>query len=129
MKPSFFFLLVLFATSSSAQTMMMNYNKVHYKDQTKAYTLFETYFVPEFDKMVDQGKISNFGLLGHGWGDEWNMNYFITAKTQQELMHTFSEVFKATRQSMGAEKWNEFMALIVEHKDNLYDVRHYHDGH
>ena len=79
------------------------------------------------DALVDEGKLINFGMLGHGWGDEWNLNYFMTAKNQDELIKAFGKGFSEAIKAMGPEKWKKMKGMIMEHKDNLYDVRHYHD--
>ena len=113
--------------SLTAQSMMMNFNKVHLGDQTEAYEMFEEFFIPQYDALVDEGKLINFGMLGHGWGDEWNLNYFMTAKNQDELIKAFGKGFSEAIKTMGPEKWKKMKGMIMEHKDNLYDVRHYHD--
>ena len=89
--------------------------------------MFEEFFIPQYDALVDDGKLINFGMLGHGWGDEWNLNYFMTAKNQDELIKAFGKGFSEAIKTMGPEKWKKMKGMIMEHKDKLYDVRHYHD--
>tara|TARA_B100000700_G_scaffold315433_1_gene403480 strand:+ start:6372 stop:6764 length:393 start_codon:yes stop_codon:yes gene_type:complete len=125
-------ILILMITSFNLNAqqgfVMFNQNKVEFANQNKAYKIFDDYFNPVWNQLVDEGMITSYSLMTHGWGDEWNLNYMIVTESHEAFLKAWSEGFKRIRNSMPQEKWNELMKYTLEHKDNLYSLRHHYSG-
>ena len=94
----------------------------------KAYKIFDDYLNPIWNQLVDEGMIISYSMMTHAWGDEWNLNYMIITKDHASFLKAWSEGFKRIRSTVPQEKWDELMRYTLEHKDNLYSLRHHYDG-
>ena len=108
--------------------VMLNQNKVEFSNQGKAFKLVDEYFNPVWNQLVDEKMIISYSVMTHGWGDEWNLNYMIVTENHEAFLKAWSEGFKRIRNTMPQEKWNELMNYTIEHKDNLYSLRHHYSG-
>jgi len=130
MKNLFLIIILFFAINANAQQgfVMMNQNKVEFSNQEKAYKIFDDYLNPIWNQLVDEGMIISYSMMTHAWGDEWNLNYMIITKDHASFLKAWSEGFKRIRSTVPQEKWDELMRYTLEHKDNLYSLRHHYDG-
>ncbi|NND05552.1 MAG: hypothetical protein HKN87_04155 [Saprospiraceae bacterium] len=100
-------------------TVVFSQNKCDYgkleglREKTKSVS------APILNELVQEGKLINWGILEHSWGDEWNWNIYYAAKdipTFLDAFNTFvSEASKADSQFV-SEIWNS----CFEHKDAMY---------
>ena len=120
--------MTFFCFNATAQNgfVMLNQNKVEFSNQGKAFKLIDEYFTPVWNQLVDEKIIISYSVMTHGWGDEWNLNYMIVTKNHETFLMAWSEGFKRIRNTMPQEKWDELMKYTIEHKDNLYSLRHHY---
>lgn len=80
-------------------------------------------FRPYAQEQIDAGRLMDYGILTHAWGDEWNVvDYFIA-----EDMETWGSAWSAILSSLGegdpeGEMFQAFAELCPDHKDNIYTV-------
>ncbi len=74
-------------------------------------------------ELEDEGMIAGFGILTHGWGDEWNvMDWFAV-----EDMHAFHTAWAEAVSRMNTrdpegQMFSEFSEICPRHKDNIWNV-------
>ena len=77
------------------------------------------------DDLEEEGMIQGYGILTHGWGDEWNlMDWFAV-----ENMHAFHTAWSEALSRMNAaDPDGEGVAVFTEacdrHKDNMWQIVH-----
>lgn len=77
------------------------------------------------DDLQEEGMIQGYGILTHGWGDEWNlMDWFAV-----ENMHGFHTAWSEALQRLGAqegtaEDFAKFTEVCKRHKDNMWQIVH-----
>ncbi len=111
-----------FAQSSERPLLVISQNKVLLSDVGKVNKIGDSIFVPILKELVDEGFIYSFGQFNHSWGDEWNVNYWYTAKDMASFEKFWGEyVNRVSNRHPGA------FASIVKynkaHKDNMYTIR------
>lgn len=84
------------------------------------------YMRPAAQEMVDEGLITNWGLLRHFWGDEWNLVFYTTAADPAAVMEANVEMNRRAgeRARAGGEdpEVNPLYRSCTEHKDSIYSV-------
>tara|TARA_B100001939_G_scaffold317874_1_gene304866 strand:+ start:189 stop:584 length:396 start_codon:yes stop_codon:yes gene_type:complete len=123
-----FLITTTFTLKAQQGFVMLNQNKIEFANQGKAYKLFDDYLNPVWNELVDEGMIVSYSMMTHLWGDEWNLNYMIVAESHEAFLKAWSEGFRRIRSTMPQEKWDELMSYTLEHKDNLYSLRHHYSG-
>lgn len=78
-------------------------------------------------QMVTEGKFLDYGLLQHGWGDEWNVVDYFTVDSLGAFFTHFSELVRrlgeANRQRpQGTDSLPPFTQVCTQHKDVIYFV-------
>ena len=121
-------ILACFNLKAQQGFVMLNQNKVEFANQDKAFKLFDDYLNPVWNQLVDEGMIISYSMMTHAWGDEWNLNYMIITESHEAFLKAWTEGFKRIRSTMPQEKWDELMKYTLEHKDNLYSLRHHYSG-
>ncbi len=86
------------------------------------------YWAPGFDKLVDEGKLINWGYITHAWGDEWNVVVHYVAKDFATFQNAWNEGLKSFTESAPEEVGDELIGMISAHKDGIYTGQHYYDG-
>jgi hypothetical protein len=84
--------------------------------------LQDSVFTPTLNAFVDEGKLIDWGVLVHEWGDEWNWNIYYTAESHAAFVDFWAEyVDRLDQQHPG---WfDRFGTLCAEHRDNIYTIR------
>jgi len=123
MKKHFLFWATLFLSlgSLTAQnpTVVFSQNKCDYgkldglRDKTEAIS------APILNDLVQQGKLLNWGILEHSWGDEWNWNIYYAAKDIPTFLDAF-ETFVSESTKADPEFISEYWEACFEHKDAMY---------
>jgi hypothetical protein len=81
------------------------------------------------DDLQEEGMIQGYGILTHGWGDEWNlMDWFAV-----ENMHTWHLAWSEALSRMNAadpegEGYATFVEACESHKDNMWQIVHPPEG-
>ena len=119
-------IVLLFVTYSHAQIMVISQNKVVFNKMKEYHELSEKFWNPVFDKLVDEGKLDEVGTLGHAWGDEWNVVGYYKAKDIASFEKAWSEGYQEFAKKTPQNVQNKIQAMIIEHKDNIYQLKHSH---
>ena len=108
----------------SAQIMVVSQNKVVFNKMKEYHDLMEKHWNPVFDKLVDEGKLDEVGSLSHSCGDEWNIVGYYKAKDLASFEKAWSEGYKKFADNTPQNVRNRITAMIIEHKDNIYQIKH-----
>ena len=119
-------IVLLFVTYSHAQIMVISQNKVVFNKMKEYHELSEKFWNPVFDKLVDEGKLDEVGTLGHAWGDEWNVVGYYKAKDIASFEKAWSEGYQEYAKKTPQNVQNKIQAMIIEHKDSIYQLKHSH---
>ena len=119
-------IILLFVTYSHAQIMVISQNKVVFNKMKEYHELSEKFWNPVFDKLVDEGKLDEVGTLGHAWGDEWNVVGYYKAKDIASFEKAWSEGYQEYAKKTPQNVQNKIQAMIIEHKDSIYQLKHSH---
>ena len=119
-------IVLLFVTYSHAQIMVILQNKVVFNKMKEYHELSEKFWNPVFDKLVDEGKLDEVGTLGHAWGDEWNVVGYYKAKDIASFEKAWSEGYQEFAKKTPQNVQNKIQAMIIEHKDSIYQLKHSH---
>ena len=119
-------MIVLFVTYSQAQIMVISQNKVKFSSVKEYHELSEKYWNPVYDKLVDEGKLDEVGSLSHAWGDEWNVVGYYKAKDIASFEKAWSEGYEEFVEKTPQNVRNRIQAMIIEHKDSIYQLKHSH---
>ena len=119
-------IVLLFVTYSHAQIMVISQNKVVFNKMKEYHELSEKFWNPVFDKLVDEGKLDEVGTLGHAWGDEWNVVGYYKAKDIASFEKAWSEGYHEFAKKTPQNVQNKIQAMIIEHKDSIYQLKHSH---
>lgn len=119
-------IVLLFVTYSHAQIMVISHNKIVFNKMKEYHELSEKFWNPVFDKLVDEGKLDEVGTLGHAWGDEWNVVGYYKAKDIASFEKAWSEGYQEFAKKTPQNVQNKIQAMIIEHKDSIYQLKHSH---
>ena len=119
-------IVLLFVTYSHAQIMVISQNKVVFNKMKEYHELSEKFWNPVFDKLVDEGKLDEVGTLGHAWGDEWNVVGYYKAKDIASFEKAWAEGYQEFAKNTPQNVQNKIQAMIIEHKDSIYQLKHSH---
>ena len=119
-------IVLLFVTYSHGQIMVISQNKVVFNKMKEYHELSEKFWNPVFDKLVDEGKLDEVGTLGHAWGDEWNVVGYYKAKDIASFEKAWSEGYQEFAKKTPQNVQNKIQAMIIEHKDSIYQLKHSH---
>jgi hypothetical protein len=62
--------------------------------------------------------------LSHSWGDEWNVVGYYKAKDLAFFEKAWSEGYKKIADNTLQNVRNRITAMIIKHKDNIYQIKH-----
>lgn len=107
----------LFAQDNNSNIRVVSYYQCD--DLEAANAKFEKEMKPELNKMVEEGKLNDWGYLNHYWGDRWNVILHYDATDLSAFEDAFGEVASNIKEKYpdGMDEWNE---LCSDHKDNIY---------
>lgn len=90
--------------------------------------LTNKYWVPSFDKLVDDGKLFSWGFMTHAWGDEWNLVFHYTAKDFATFEKAWQEGYANFAKNVPEDEEGELSEMIQAHKDGIYTDQHFYNG-
>jgi hypothetical protein len=95
---------------------------VSMSDVGKVNNMADSIFVPILKELVDEGMLYSFGNFSHSWGDEWNVNYWYTAKDMASFDKFWDEYVSRVR-SRHPNAFGSITKYFNAHKDNIYTIR------
>jgi hypothetical protein len=101
----------------------MRYFECGLGDLGDAVQLLNEEWRPVAQELVDEGVLIAYGILTHGWGDEWNLiDYYVATDTQAFHVAWAELVQRAQARDPNGDMFEEFAELCPRHKDNIYGV-------
>lgn len=79
-------------------------------------SFYRSRVVPELRREVEEGRLADWELLAHAWGDEWNWIMSRTASSAE----AFFRSQRAVVQRIGGEAMGEAHEGCTAHRDNVY---------
>jgi hypothetical protein len=111
-----------YGQSDEQPLLIVSFNMVSLADVGKVNKMGDSIFVPILRELVDEGMLYSFGSFNHSWGDEWNVNYWYTAKDMASFNLFWDEyVSRVSTRHPGA--WATMVKHFHAHKDNIYTIR------
>ncbi len=110
-------------------TVVHSQNMIPLAKMSRYVEITNEYWVPVFDKLVDEGKLLSWGFMTHAWGDEWNVFFHYSAKDFAAFEKAWGEGIKSAFENAPEEVTDELMGMILAHKDSFFTGQHYYDGH
>ena len=111
-----------FAQNNEQPLLIVSFNMVSMGNVAMVNQMADSIFAPILIELVDEGMLYSFGSFNHNWGDEWNVNYWYTAKDMASFDKFWDEyVRRVNTRHPGA--WAETVKYFHAHKDNIYTVR------
>jgi hypothetical protein len=117
----FFVILVLAGFTVNGQVLVYSQNKCYPDKVGDTLESIKSEFGQELNAQVDAGKLINWGILTHGWGDEWNLNIYYWAESIPAFQTAFNEAVKNASEKY-PESMKKFQEACFEHKDSMYNV-------
>ena len=108
-----------------ANMIVMRYFQCDMGDVGDAVAVLNGTWRSIMNDLQEEGMIQGYGILTHGWGDEWNlMDWFAV-----ESMHTWHLAWSEALQRMNAadpdgEGYATFVDACESHKDNMWQIVH-----
>jgi hypothetical protein len=113
---------VLAQDSDSPPLLVCSFNQVPMGKVGTVNNMVDSIFTPILNGLVDEGMLMGWGQFNHTWGDEWNVNFWYTAKDMSSFDAFWSEYVKrVSEQHPGA--FGETVKYFKAHKDNIYVIR------
>ena len=113
---------ISFAQSDEQPLLITSFNMVPMGDMGKVNKMVDSVFTPILKELVDEGFIYSFGQFTHTWGDEWNLNFWYTAKDMSSFDKFWDEyVGRVNKRHPGA--FAATVKYFQAHKDNIYTIR------
>lgn len=100
-------------------TLVFSQNKVQMADMGKANKMIDEIFAPILNQLVDEGMLLGWGQLNHAWGDEWNLNFWYSAKDVGSF-HKFWKEYVKRASEKHPEAFGNVVKMFQAHKDNIY---------
>ena len=118
--------LTLLSQTNQAQVkpgfFVLHLNKVANENVDKIDALLDSISTPVLNDLIREKKLVSWGQLTHGWGDEWNYNFFFITESHRSFLDFWEEyIARCNRKSPGW--WSKAGPLITAHKDNMYAIR------
>ncbi len=111
-----------FAQNNEQPTLIVSFNQVMLPDIGKVNKMVDSIFIPILKELVDEGMINGFGQFIHSWGDEWNVNFWYTAKDMASFDKFWDEYVKRTNERHPGS-FAATTKYFQAHKDNIYTIR------
>jgi len=112
----------IFAQNNEQPLLITSFNMVPMSDVGKVNKMVDSVFTPILKELVDEGMIYSFGQFMHSWGDEWNLNFWYTAKDMISFDKFWDEyVNRVNKRHPGA--FGSVVKYFQAHKDNIYTIR------
>ncbi len=100
-------------------TIVLSFNKCDLSKVGDIVRMTDSAVVPIAQELVNEGKIFNYGLMTHDWGDEWNVVYYYVVESHEAFLGFWNE-FVSRIQQRHPTLFGEFLSRCSEHKDNIY---------
>lgn len=120
----FFFFFTLSTTVFAQQPPMTIISSWDFENVGAARRYIEKYQVPELDRLVEEGKILNWGYMQHYMADEYDIIYWYELNGIDDYWDITTEVASRIRKKATKEEMKVHSENIINHKDGIYAIRH-----
>ena len=79
---------------------------------------------PIVEELIAEGRLMDYGLARHSWGDEWNVVDYWVAADLPTFQAAFTEILRRFRERNADRPAPErpLSEVCTEHKDNIYNL-------
>lgn len=112
--------LALSSICAQGPTVVLSQNKCDYGKIAAINQSMSEIGAPVLDRLVEEGKLLNWGVLEHSWGDEWNWNIYYVARDLPTFLSSWDEYVQGATAN-GPAFIEEFWSACSEHKDAIYN--------
>jgi len=114
-------IVTLFCSTVMAQTVtvVFSQNKCHANKISELRKMTEETSGAVLNDLVEQGKLIDWGVMTHAWGDEYNWNVFYVAETHAKFLEAWNEFITKVGES-DPEFAEKLWEICWEHKDSIY---------
>ena len=91
--------------------------------QARADELVEEYIAPMYDKLVDEGKITNWAWLSHIVGGKYRRLALMSGESHAAVLAARGETIQQMNND-GSNTFDEFNSICTSHTDYLWNVVH-----
>ena len=113
---------VLAQDSDGPPLLVTSFNQVQMGKVGTVNNMMDSIFAPILNGLVDEGMLMGWGQFNHAWGDEWNVNFWYTAKDMSSFDAFWSEYVKRVSDKH-PDAWGAVVKYFNAHKDNIYVIR------
>ena len=115
------FLPPLHAQQAEPGTLVVRYFKCPMNHQDEAVEMLNTDWRGWAEEEIDEGRLIDYGVLVHSWGDEWNVMDYFVAESQSAFQEAWSSLIsRADEADPDGEMVDRMGEICPEHKDNIY---------
>ena len=108
--------------SDSPPYLVCSFNQVSMGKVGEVNRMVDSIFTPILNGLVDEGMLMGWGQFNHAWGDEWNVNFWYTAKDMSSFDAFWSEYVKRVSDNHPGA-FGAMVKYFKAHKDNIYTIR------
>lgn len=102
--------------------MMLNQHVCPPQNMEQVMDFARQQLAPALAQMKAAGEISEWGILTHAWGDEYNFNFYLITADIDRFVSTAWPSLVARTTELDPDWYDRFAPLCTMHKDNLYTV-------
>ena len=100
-------------------TVVISKNKCHSNRISELREMMEENGAQVLNDLVSEGKLLNWGVLTHAWGDAYNWNVFYVAETHTKFLEAWSEFISRVVEN-DPEAADRMGEICWEHEDSIY---------
>lgn len=120
MKNLMIVLVILFSVgAANAQFVVVSQNKCNMNNISDLNKLIKESGGVILNDLVKEGKLMNWGVMNHNWGDEWNWVIYYVAEDRGKFFGVWDEFVKRFKEK-DPEAFDKFGQWCTEHKDSMY---------
>lgn len=105
--------------SFESVTIHFNQNKCDGSKINKLINLHTEKIAPILNQSIKDGKLINWGILTHSFGDEWNFNTFLVTENNITFLEFWGHFWNQLEKNWPTYK-EDVSKICTEHKDNIY---------
>jgi hypothetical protein len=108
--------------SDGPPLLVCSFNQVPMGKVGAVNNMVDSVFAPVLKGLVDEGMLMGWGQFNHAWGDEWNVNFWYTAKDMSSFDAFWSE-YVSRVSDQHPDAFGSVVKYFKAHKDNIYVIR------
>ena len=117
--PTMLILLISSTLMAQTVTVVVSQNKCKMNRLEELQQMVENNGKAILNDLVEQGKLYDWGVMTHSWGDEYNWVVFYVAESEAKFLEAWEEFITKSREN-DPEFAEKLWEICWEHKDSMY---------